>query len=66
MVNDNLTWKKHIDQLISKLNSACYAIRAVNVTLSRELLRMLYFLYVHSIMSYGIIVLKYSGYKIKF
>ena len=56
MVNDNLTWKKHIDQLISKLNSACYAIRAVNATLSRKGLRTLYFSYVHSIMSYGIIL----------
>jgi len=51
MVDDNLTWKKHIDQFISKLNSACYAIRAVNVTLSKKALRMLYFSYIHSIIS---------------
>jgi hypothetical protein len=55
MVDDNLTWNNHIDQLISKLNSACYAIRAVNTMLSRKGLRMLYFSYVHSIISYGII-----------
>jgi len=55
MVDDNLTWKNHIDQFISKLNSASYAIRAVNATLSRKALRMLYFMYVHSIISYGII-----------
>jgi len=55
MVDVNLTWNNHIDQLISKLNSACYAIRAVNATLSRKGLRT-YFSYVHSIMSYGIIL----------
>jgi len=55
MVDDNLTWNNHTDQLISKLNSACYAIRAVNALFSRKGLRMLYFSYVHSIISYGII-----------
>ena len=56
MVDDNLTWNNHIDQLISKLNSACYAIRAVNAMLTRKGLRILYFSYVHSIIPYGIIL----------
>jgi len=43
MVDDNLTWNNHINQSISKLNSARYAIRAVNAMLSRKGLRMLYF-----------------------
>jgi hypothetical protein len=43
MVDDKLTWNNDIDQLISKLSSACYAIRAVNAMLSRKGLRMLYF-----------------------
>jgi hypothetical protein len=55
MVDDNLTWNNHTDQLISKLNSACYAIRAVNAMLPRKGLRMLRFSYIHSIVSYGII-----------
>jgi hypothetical protein len=55
MVYDDLTWNNNIDQLIYKLNSACYAIRAVYAMLSRKGLRMLYFSYVHSIISYGII-----------
>ena len=55
MVDDNLTWKTHIDQLISKLNSACYVIRAVNATLSRKGLIIFYLSYVHSIISCGII-----------
>jgi hypothetical protein len=39
----SLTWNNHIDQLISRLNSACYAIRAVNAMMSRKALRMFYF-----------------------
>ena len=53
MIDD--TWDNHIDQLISRLNSACYAVRAVKPMLSRKVLRVLYFPYVHSIISYGII-----------
>ena len=56
VVDDTLTYNNQIDQLISRLNSACYAIRAVNAMLSKNVLRMLYFLYVHSIISYRIIL----------
>jgi len=41
--------------VVSKLNSAHHAIRAVNAMLSRKESRMLYFSYVHSTISYGII-----------
>jgi hypothetical protein len=37
---------------ISRLNSACYTITAVNAMLSRKSLRTLYFSYVHSIISF--------------
>ena len=50
-----LIWDNHIDQLISRLNSACYTVRAVKAMLSRKALRMLYFSYVLSAISYGII-----------
>jgi hypothetical protein len=40
VVDDTLTWNNHIDQLISKFNSACYAIKAVNAVLSRKALRV--------------------------
>jgi hypothetical protein len=43
VVDDTLTWNNHTDQLISRLNSARYAIRAVNAVLSRNALRMLHF-----------------------
>jgi hypothetical protein len=50
-----LSWKSHIEWLTSKLSTACYAIRAVKPYMSQETLRMVYFSYVHSVMTCGII-----------
>jgi len=55
IIDDSLLWKAHIDQMMSKLNTACFVIRTIQVMMSQETLRMVYFAYVHSIMSYGII-----------
>jgi hypothetical protein len=46
---------KHINQVTSKLSSACYAVWALTPLLSKNALKMLYFSYVHSVISYGII-----------
>jgi len=54
-LDSTLSWKPHIDQLISKLNSACYVIRSLKSFTPLETLRMIYFSSVHSIISYGII-----------
>jgi hypothetical protein len=53
----SLTWKCHIGGLTSRLNKACYAIRSIKPFMSIDVLRSIYFLYVHSIISYGIIFL---------
>jgi len=37
VIDDTLTWNNNMDQLISRLNSACYAIKAVKALLSRKL-----------------------------
>jgi hypothetical protein len=50
-----ISWDKHINQIASKLSSACYAVRALTPLLSKNALKMLYFSYVHSIISDGII-----------
>jgi len=42
--------------MMSKLNSACFVIRTIQAIMSQETLRMVYFAYAHSIMSYGIIL----------
>jgi hypothetical protein len=51
LIMDNmLSWKEHVDWLMSKLGSACYAIRAVKPCMLWE--RMIYFSYFHSVMAY--------------
>ena len=55
IIDDSLSWKPHIDQMMSKLNTACFVIQTLQAIMSTETLRMVYFAYVHSIMSYGII-----------
>ena len=49
IIDGSLYWKVHIDELIAKLNKACYAIRSVKLFMFLEVLRMIYFSYVHSI-----------------
>jgi len=47
VTDDSLTWDNHTGQLISRLNTACYAITAVKSIESRRFLIMLYFPHVH-------------------
>jgi len=54
-INNTLSWTTHIDKIISKLCSACFAVRSVRPFVSQQMLWMIYFSYFHSIMSYGII-----------
>ena len=52
-------------QIALKLSSACYAVWTLTPLLSKNALKMLYFSYAHSIISYGIIVWGNSGNSIK-
>ena len=54
IIENSLPWKNHIAVLTSKLNKACYALGSIKPFLSVDILRMIYFSYVHSVMSYGI------------
>ena len=66
LVDDALNWDQHINQIIaSKLSSACYAIRKLTSLLSKNALKVLYFSYAHSIISYDIIIWGNSGNSIK-
>jgi hypothetical protein len=40
----------------TKLNTVCFVIQTLKAIMSTETLRMIYFAYVHSIMSYGIVL----------
>jgi hypothetical protein len=53
--DNNLNWKKHIEYIIPKLSSACFAMRTVTQLLKADTLKQVYFAYFHSIMSYGVI-----------
>jgi hypothetical protein len=55
IIDNSLSWNGHVDWLMSRLGSACFAIRAVKPYMSIEILRTIYFAYFHSIMSYGLI-----------
>ena len=67
MIESSLSWKNRIDVLISKLNKECYAVMSVKLLMSSEVLRMIYFAYVHSIISYGMVFWwNYSHSKIIF
>jgi hypothetical protein len=54
-INNTLSWTTHIDNILPKLSSACYAMRSVKSYLSQQMLKVIYYSYFHSIMSYGII-----------
>jgi hypothetical protein len=52
---DKFSWGFHIDEIVTKLNKACYVITTLKPLLSLEALRMIYSSSVHSIVFYGII-----------
>jgi hypothetical protein len=55
IIDSTLPCKDHVTEIIPKLNKACYIVRTVTFLRSPEVLRMVYFSYFHSIMSYSII-----------
>jgi hypothetical protein len=62
-IDTTLTWKHHIDELTSRLNKACYAIRSIKPFMSLDVLISTYFAYAHSIVSYGIMFWGNSSYS---
>jgi hypothetical protein len=55
MLDDILSWKPHVDHLECKLSSASFVLRTLRPLVSEGTLRTVYFSYIHSILSYGII-----------
>ena len=53
--DETLSWKCHINQILSRLSLACYAIRVITPLMTEDTLRMIYPSYVHSIISCSII-----------
>ena len=56
MTMDNtLSWNNNIDLLVKKLSTACYILRNAKTYISASSLKMIYYAFFHSAMSYGII-----------
>jgi len=54
-IEETLSWKCHINQILLRLSSACYVIKVITPFMSEDTLKMIYYSYVHSIITYGII-----------
>ena len=54
-INNNLSWKTHTECIKSKLSSACYAMRSVKPYVTINTLKMIYYSYFHSVMTYGLL-----------
>ena len=54
-IDETLSWKCHINHILSRLCTVCYAIRPVTPLMAEKTLRIIYFSYAHSIM-YGMIL----------
>jgi hypothetical protein len=63
LIDNNLLWHCHIDQMIPKLNKAYYVIRSVKQVLSVESLKMVYLSIFHSITLYGMMFWSISTYS---
>jgi hypothetical protein len=53
-IDETLSWKCHINQILSRMSSACYVIRVITPLMTEDTLRMIYHSYVHSVITYGI------------
>ena len=43
IIDSTLSWKQHIDNIIPKINKACFAIRFVNPYMTTEILKTLFY-----------------------
>jgi hypothetical protein len=64
-IDSTLSWRNHIEELISKLSTACYVIRSIKPYMSHTTLIMVYYSLFLSIMNYGLIFWRNSSYSCK-
>jgi hypothetical protein len=55
ILDSTISWKKHIESLKGKLNKACYVIRKAKKYITTHTLKMLYYAFFHSNITYGLI-----------
>ncbi|KAI5721554.1 hypothetical protein M8J77_022256 [Diaphorina citri] len=61
VVDSKLKWKTHIENLIPKLSTACFAVGSVRRNVDSNAALLSYFSYFHSVMSYGIVYWGFSS-----
>jgi hypothetical protein len=54
-LHNSLSWKKHIEAIVPKLSAATFAMTVVQPLLPLDSLKLIYYSYFHSILTYGII-----------
>jgi hypothetical protein len=59
IIGDTLPWKQHIDMVVNKMSSACYALKNIKYIVLFETLRLIDYVHVHSFYS----VNEYFQYK---
>jgi len=55
IIDETLSWNQHVHQIATKLCSACFALRNLKHIVPLSTLRTIYYAYIHSILSNGII-----------
>jgi hypothetical protein len=55
IIDETLSWNQHIELIATKLCSACYVLRNLKHIVPQTTLWTIYYAYIHSILSYGII-----------
>ena len=53
-IQDSINWSCHIDYIIPKLSSACYAMRSIKPVMSPNTLKTIYYSCFNAIISYGL------------
>ena len=65
VIDETLSWKQHIEQVISKMSSACYTLRNMKHIVSLDTITVIYSTHIYSIMSCGLIFWGGSSYANK-
>jgi len=53
-INNTLNWKSHIETILPKLSSACFAMRSIKLLVSQQMLKAIYYSHYHTIILYGL------------
>jgi hypothetical protein len=64
-IQDSTIWNYHIDYIIPKLSSACYAVRSIKTVMSLNTLKTIYYSSFNAIISYGLPFWRNSPHTIK-